>query len=444
MATEEGFPVFLARAVRSRSDVNLWRIPLGLSLAGLALFGLTMVPDVLDAQGVIHLPAWFTMGGIDDARAILSAMLGCVSTVLALIFSVALLVLSMVATLFGPRLLYRFVRDWVTQVTIGLFMATFLYLCLVFLVTHQDSHTTFIPQVSLITDWFLVIASFGFLIYYSHRIAASIQNPDMVARIVDDLRPTLLGAHAAPHGQGVGESVLPEDLGRQTAEGERVACRQSGYVQEIDHAALAHVAARVDVVIHVLYRPGQFVLRGETLACAWPPQRLTEFGTLVDRHVRVGRHRVLKQDSEFGIAQIVEIAIRALSPAVNDTFTGVGCVDWVADALLIAAEASLGDGCWYDRGGKLRLRVPPLRLERLAKMGFDQIRQAASDNPAVLIRILEAVRRITPRMPTAAARAALMAQADAIREAAAAKVLAQVDREDVEAAWRRARPATLA
>ena len=141
--------------------MNLWRIPLRFSLAGLAFFGLTMIPDVFDALGIIHLPDWFTMGGIDDARAILSSMLSCVSTVLALIFSVSLLVLSMVATLFGPRLLYRFLQDWVTQATIGLFMATFIYLCLVFLVTHSDSHSTFIPEVSLITGWLLVITSFG-------------------------------------------------------------------------------------------------------------------------------------------------------------------------------------------------------------------------------------------------------------------------------------------
>src|SRR6202789_1394957 len=174
-----------ARAV---SNVNLWRIPLQLSLAGVVLFALTMIPDVLDAKGIIRIPVWLTMGGIDDARAILGAMLSCVSTVLALIFSVALLVLSMVATLFGPRLLYRFLQDWVTQFTIGLFMATFVYLCLVFLVTHQDARSTFVPQVSLITSWLLVVTSFGFLVYYSHRIAASIQNPDLVARIVDDMR----------------------------------------------------------------------------------------------------------------------------------------------------------------------------------------------------------------------------------------------------------------
>ena len=125
--------------LRSQRDVNLWRIPLGLSLAAIVLFGLTLIPDILDKYGVIHIPSWLTMGSIDDARAILSAMMGAVATVLALIFSVALLVLSMVATLFGPRLLYRFLQDWVTQVTIGLFMGTFIYVCLCFLVTHQDA-----------------------------------------------------------------------------------------------------------------------------------------------------------------------------------------------------------------------------------------------------------------------------------------------------------------
>jgi uncharacterized membrane protein len=103
--------------------------------------------DVLDKYDVIHIPAWLTMGSIDDARTILSAMMGAVATVLALIFSVALLVLSMVSTLFGPRLLYRFLQDWVTQVTIGPFMGTFVYICLVFLVTHQDPSSSFVPQI---------------------------------------------------------------------------------------------------------------------------------------------------------------------------------------------------------------------------------------------------------------------------------------------------------
>src|ERR1039457_542910 len=183
------------RFSQQRHEVNLWVVPLKMSIAALLLFGVTVTLDTLAAGHIIRLPDWFTMGGIDDARAILGAMLGCVSTVLALIFSVALLVLSMVATLFGPRLLYRFLQDWVTQVCIGLFMGAFVYICLVFLVTHQGQQSTFIPQISLITSWVLVVLSFGFLVYYSHRVARSIQNPDMIGAIVDDLYVAAGGAH---------------------------------------------------------------------------------------------------------------------------------------------------------------------------------------------------------------------------------------------------------
>ncbi len=427
-------PLPQPQLLHARSNVNLWKIPLALSLCGVALFGITMVPDVLDAVGIIHLPAWLTMGSIDDARAILGAMLGCVSTVLALIFSVALLVLSMVATLFGPRLLYRFMHDWVTQVTIGLFMATFVYLCLVFLVTHQDSHTKLIPQVSLITAWLLVVTSFAFLVFYSHRIASSIQNPDLVARIVDDIRPEI----AVPASVGSGQAPGVDVLDKQAAEGSSIESPVSGYVQEIDHAGLVAEAASAEAVVHVFFRPGQFVLRGERLASVSSKRGGVDLSRRVLARMAIGRHRTIEQDPEFGISQIVEIALRALSPAVNDTFTGVACVDWMGDALLVVAEATVHDGCWFDRAGKLRLHVRPLRVERLLRLAFDQIRQAAADNPAVLIRMLDVIRRTAPRMTTDDARAALRAQVDAIREASVAKVLIQLDRKDVEAAWQKA------
>ena len=422
-----------SRDLRASRDVNLWRIPLLLTVLGIALFGLTMVPDVLDALGIIHIPSWITMGSIDDARAILSAMLGSVSTVLALIFSVALLVLSMVATLFGPRLLSRFLHDWVTQFTIGLFMATFVYLCLVFLVTHQDAHSRFVPQISLLTSWFLVVASFGFLVFYSHRIASSIQNPDLVAKIVDDMQPSV----AVPQRHRDVSPLEPTVVAEQIAGGGAVEARASGYLQFVDHAALLDAASRAGATIHVLYRQGQFVFRGETLARVWPKDRLASLSPLVARHVSLGRHRVLAQDSEFGIAQIVEIAIRALSPAVNDTFTGVACVDWAGDALLALADGPASDGCWYDEQGVLRLRLRPLHLDRLVKMAFDQIRQAGSDNPAVLIRILDTIRRIAPRLQGDRPRKALLDQADAVREAASLRALVHMDKDDVEAAYER-------
>jgi uncharacterized membrane protein len=429
-----------APRLRSQRDVNLWRIPLELSLAAIALFGVTMIPDVLDAYGVIHIPWWLTMGSIDDARAILSAMMGAVATVLALIFSVALLVLSMVATLFGFRVLHRFLQDWVTQATIGLFMGTFIYVCLCFLVTHEDAHSRFIPQVSLITSWLLVVFSFAFLVFYSHRIATSIQNPDMIARIAEDLHPAVVGMRQRRPGEGTGAAPDDGAILRRAETGGIVPCRKSGYVQHLDHDALVAVAREAGALVVLRFRPGQFVLRGEPLAAVTPASRAPRLEAAIDRHVAIGRHRTLWQDSEFGIAQIVEIGIRALSPAVNDTFTGVACVDWLADALLVLAETPLIEGNWYDTAGELRVWVPAVRIERLVKLAFDQIRQASTTTPAVLIRQLEAIRRLAPRMPNAARRM-LADEAEAIRDNATG--LSALDSRDLEVAYERARSVLL-
>jgi uncharacterized membrane protein len=425
--------------LRSQREINLWRIPLLLSLASVVLFGLTLIPDVLDKYGVIHIPKWLTMGSIDDARAILSATMGAVATVLALIFSVALLVLSMVATLFGPRLLYRFLQDWVTQVTIGLFMGTFVYLCLVFLVTHQDATSVFIPQISLIMSWVLVVASFAFLVYYSHRIASSIQNPDMVARIADDIYPAAASAIVRGPAEGQGQAPEDSEIAQEAQRGASIACGRSGYLQHVDHESLVVAAERVGAKVILHFRPGQFLLRGEPLAAVCPKESGAALEAVIDRSVKVGRHRTLTQDSEFGIAQIVEIAIRALSPAVNDTFTGVACVDWLADALLGLAEKPPLEGNWFDRGGHLRVWMPAVRLERLVKLAFDQIRQASAQTPAVLIRQLDVIRRLAPRMPSGARRA-MTDQLEAIHETAASGLVAH-DRRDVETALERARAA---
>src|SRR5581483_5927630 len=425
--------------LRSQRDINLWRIPLLLSLAAVGLFAVTMVPDVLAAMGIIHIPSWLTMGSIDDARAILSATMGAVATVLALIFSVALLVLSMIATLFGPRLLYRFLQDKVTQMTIGIFMATFVYISLVFLVTHQTSDSTFIPQISLIMSWVLVVVSFGFLVYYSHRIATSIQNPDLVAHVAGDIYPHASNAHERGTFEGIG--VAPEDdiVLREASEGAVIRSTKSGYLQFIDHEVLVLATQKVGAKIIFRFRPGQFILRGEELASVCPPEDITVLHDAIHRSVKIGNHRTLTQDSEFGIAQIVEIAIRALSPAVNDTFTGMACVDWLGDVLIGLAENPPLEGNWFDLDGTLRVWMPAIRLERLAKHAFDLIRQSAVQNPAVLIRQLDSIRRLAPRMPEPA-KLVLAEQTKAIRDTEVTDVAA-MDRRDIERAVERARRA---
>jgi uncharacterized membrane protein len=162
----------------------------------------------------------------------------------------------------------------------------------------------------------------------------------------------------------------------QAETGAIVSSPKSGYRQQVDHGALVAAARAADAQM-LRFRPGQFALRGEPLAAIVPAEKVDRLEAAIDRTIHIGRHRTLTQDSEFGIAQVVEIAIRALSPAVNHTFTGVAWVDWLADALLTLAECPPLEGNWYDTGSRLRVWMPS---GRLAKLAFDPIRQASFDD----------------------------------------------------------------
>src|SRR5262249_49125340 len=156
-----------------------------------------------------------------------------------------------------------------------------------------------------------------------------------------------------------------EVIQRQMAEGGMVASPASGYIQEITHPALVASAAQADAVIYLFFRPGQFVLQGEPLASIWPASKRDLFSEPIRRNVAIGRHRVLSQAVESGVQQIGEIPLRALTPAINDTFTGIACVDCLGEAIVVLAEQPTLDGCWYDAERRLRLRERPVLIERL-------------------------------------------------------------------------------
>ncbi|HEY6240239.1 MAG TPA: DUF2254 family protein [Burkholderiales bacterium] len=171
---------------------SLLPIPFSLSLLACALFAATMALDLAAFQGAFALPVWLSVGNIDDARALLGAFLGAVSTVLALIFSVSLLVFSAAATQFGPRLMYRFLRDRMMQFTLGLFVATFLHALLTIIAVRQQGTMEFVPQLTVLTTCVLVVLSFGCLVAFNNNIASSIQTNNVLPRIVDDLKSSLI------------------------------------------------------------------------------------------------------------------------------------------------------------------------------------------------------------------------------------------------------------
>ena len=410
-------------------------------LAAVLLFLVTVAVDQSVVSGTFALPGWLSMGGPDDARAILGALLGAVSTVLALIFSVALLVLSMATTQFGPRILYRFVRDGITQITIGFFLASFLYALLAFVVTRQEANYQFVPELTLICSAILVMLSFAFLIVFSHRIAMSIQTQNVVEHIVADLHASLArwvtraGEHPVLRRTPAAEAERESLVARCAANGGVVPAPRTGFIQDVDLVHLASAADGLNAVAHLMYRPGQFVMNGAALAQILPDSRAAALTPTLLRDVRIGTQRVLEQDFEFGFAQLVEVALRALS--FNDTFTALTCVDWLGDELRAFALRGEDAGICLGPSGAARLVWSPLRFTRLVKAAFDQIRQAAVGNPAVTIRLLQTLARLAEQIADARLREGLAKQVEAVWETVSAEALVKSDREDVERAYRR-------
>jgi uncharacterized membrane protein len=435
------------RALHWRAD--LWRVPLVLCLTAIALLLVTLRIDAAAAHGAIALPPWLSVGGPEDARAILSAMLGAVSTVLALIFSVALLVLSMAVSQFGPRILYRFVRDGITQVTIGLFLASFVHTLLTFVVTRQEASgylaragAPVVPQLTILCSVLLVITSFAFLVVFSHRTAMAIQTQNVVARIVADLHEALAERaalvrmyDARPRDAGETTAETGHLVARCVAEGAMVSAWRTGFLQEVDLELMMAAATNADAVVQMLARPGQFVHEDMPLCRILPAARAPELVPTLRRAIDVGTHRTLGQDYEFAITQLVEIALRALSSAINDTFTGLTCIDWLGDAIRTIHATPVADGALEDAAGRTRLLFPLPRFARLVKAAFDQIRQAGAGNPAVLIRLLQTFTKLATPITDEPSREALRAQVTAVWEAAASAVFVTLDRTDVERAY---------
>lgn len=206
--------------------------------------------------------------------------------------------------------------------------------------------------------------------------------------------------------------------------------KKAGYLQKIDYSALTDAAAAADVVIAFNLRPGHFVFENAKVAIVFPAEKGPALLPVIDRKIVIGPNRTLTQDPEFAIAQIVEIGIRALSAAINDTFTGIACIDWLCNAMLHFVKLPFAEA-WYDAADKIRLIENPLIFSGLVASAFDMIRQSGANNPAILIRLLQNFSRMGVYLKSELERAALLRQVEAIYEQAQSQTFAKADQLDI-------------
>ena len=411
---------------------SLWFVPAIEVVVAVVLFLGTLTADRAAYRGDFALPGWVISGSADAARQILTTIAAAIITVVGVVFSIILVTLTLASTQFGPRMLRNFIRDRGTQVTLGTFVATFVYAVLVLVSIGTGSHGDFVPHIRVTVTLGLMVADLGVLIYFIHHTAISIQLPQVIAGIAGDLAGAIKeqgSGNAEP--QRMSGPTAIELLSRAEAGGGVLLAPASGYVQFIQHQKLVRLAAQADAVISLEHRPGHFIVRGHRFATVWPPEAAPLVRQALGRAHIVGPYRTLSQDVSFGIDQLVEIALRALSAAVNDTFTALTCIDWLGENLCKIVTGWHPARVHRDGQGFIRVIAAEPAYDRLVQRSFEKIRQSSLGMPAVMIRMLEALARIMAETTSEGQRRVLLDQAAMIDRASERSVPEAADRADI-------------
>jgi uncharacterized membrane protein len=426
-------PYFEADWRREALRTNLWVVPVAATVAVVALFIVTYSIDRSAYDGVIHLPSWVISGTSDVARVLLATVAAAIITVVGIVFSITIVALTLASTQFGPRMLRNFVRDPGTQLALGTFVASFCYAMIALVSVGGGPHGDFVPHLSITVTLILTLFDVAVLIYFLNHIATMIQLPVVIANIATTLVSEVTAmenADTCPVGAARGPSH-DELLQRLAEDGAPIRTPRSGYLQVIRHDILVKIATKADAVVQLPYRPGHFMVAGQVIARVWPPEAAEAVAERLALGHVAGAYRTLPQDVSFGLDQLVEIALRALSPAVNDTFTGMTCVDWIADCLIRIAPLWHPQRIRRDGDGNIRVIAFQPDFDRLVERSFDTIRQASVGMPALMIRQFAAITKIIEQVPDRKRRTALIRQAEAIQRSNLATVTDPADREDV-------------
>lgn len=416
-----------------------WFLPSLLAVLAIALSVVTIqLDEYLLLQQADGLP-WLYTGGPEGARSLLSTVAGSMITVAGVTFSITIVALTLASSQFGPRLLNNFIRDRGNQIVLGTFIATFVYCLLILRTIRSEAGNSFVPPISISISFLLALASLGVLIFFIHHISASMNVENLIAAVEHDLDQAIERLFPEPRSFQFFEQELreeddiPQDF-EQSAQ--PVTAGKNGYVQAIDHEGLLELAKTQDLLLRLEYRPGNFVTEGNALALGWPGDRLNGDPTeSINDAFIVGTQRLQMQDVEFAVNQLVEIAVRALSPGVNDPFTAMACLDRLGAALSNLAERTIPSAYHYDDDNNLRLIGQSVTFAGIVDTAFNQIRQYGRSSVAVTTRLLETITVIAAHTHTQDERTALRRQASMARLGAMESVPEAMDRQGIEAQY---------
>ncbi|MGW0856367.1 DUF2254 domain-containing protein [Streptomyces sp. NPDC002690] len=360
--------------------------------------------STLDSAIVTHLrvdKAYRELGDLasfaNDARTVVTTVSAAMMTFIGVVFSISLVAVQMASGQLTPRIVRIFVRSRITKLTLTVFLATFVFSLLV--LTSYESETeiprlTSVPVLQSLLTLAMVALSLLLFITYVSSTLRLLQVGPVVDRITRD---SLRALEHQPHEENREEAAripgcLPPETGRVRYEG------RAGVLRDVDAARLVRVARRRGVVLRLLPRTGDFLVPGMPLLAVHGVG--TGAGSVPGDAVSVGVERTLRRDPSFGLRQLSDIALHALSAAVNDPTTAVQCLDRTVQFLAALADRPLGTVRHRDHRGEVRLVRETPEWDDLVDLAFEEVRRCVPEaGPQVTRRLLAGLDDLLAAVP---------------------------------------------
>ena len=368
---------------------SLWFVP-SLIVLG-SMLAAVLMSETDGRVGLELATRWPRLFGAsaDASRAILAAIATSMVTVAGVVFSITIVALSLTSTQYSPRVLRNFMRDRPTQVVLGVFMGIFAYCLIVLRTIRGADYGDFIPSLAVLAGMVYALAGVALLIYFIHHVAQSIQAASILARISHDTA-------------GAIEKLFPQNIGQPPAYDQAMApplprawtavrADQDGYVTGIDSESVMQFAVEQDRIVRLAVATGAFVVAGS------PVIELSGTDPLADDDaqrlrgwVSLAPQRTVEQDAAFGLQQLVDVALKALSPGINDPTTACMCIDRLGALLAQLASRRIPDPYRMVQG-RLRVIAPAPDFAGLLKLAFDPVVAHSRGDLQVLSRLLDAL-----------------------------------------------------
>lgn len=419
---------------------SLWFIPGAITLVGAVLAVLLVNINDAVLGGLDPTTRWWAFGGsAEGAAGVLGAIASSIITVTGVVFSVTIVALQLASSQFTPRVLRQFTADRANQIVLGVFIGTFTYTLLVQRTLRSGNGQEYVPNIAVTGAVVLALVSIGFLIFFINHAARSIQASviiDGVTRdtldVVRDTFPERLREGERAHTPAAGDYT-----GGREDEPRRIGARAAGYIQSVDTRALRNLARQRQLLVQLEVDIGRYVLPGDDIMSVWPASDVDDD---IVRELRdallLGIERTPHQDLKLGVIELMDIAVKAMSPSVNDPTTALNAIDRMGEILLELAWRRRGDHVETSPDGRPLLITRRPELDDTVGIAFDQVRHYAAGNPTVAIAMIRLLGRLADLAPHE--RAVFATHLREVVSAAEREVTDAVDRQRLQRAIREA------